>query len=78
MDINLMISIFPNLLNGAVITLQLLISSMFFGLIIGLFFAILRVNKNTIIKYLTYFCINLRYVGNPQYLSYHVYPVYLV
>ena len=23
-----------------------------------------------IIKYLTYFCINLRYVGNPQYLSY--------
>ena len=21
-----------------------------------------------IIKYLTYFCINLRYVGNPQYL----------
>ncbi len=54
MDINLMISIFPNLLNGAVITLQLLISSMFFGLIIGLFFAILRVNKNSIINKFAY------------------------
>ena len=54
MDINLMISIFPSLLNGAVITLQLLISSMFFGLIIGLFFAILRVNKNTIINKFAY------------------------
>ena len=50
MDIKLMISIFPSLLNGAVITLQLLVSSMFFGLIIGLIFAILRINKNPIAK----------------------------
>ena len=50
MDIKLMISIFPSLLSGAVITLQLLISSMFFGLIIGLIFAILRINKNPIIN----------------------------
>ncbi len=50
MDIKLMISIFPSLLSGAVITLQLLVSSMFFGLIIGLIFAILRINKNPIIN----------------------------
>ena len=50
MDINLMISIFPSLLSGAIITLKLLIVSMFFGLIIGLFFAILRINKNPIIN----------------------------
>ena len=50
MDISLMISIFPNLLNGAVITLKLLASSMIFGLLIGLLFAILRINKNPIIN----------------------------
>ena len=54
MDINLMISIFPSLLNGAVITLQLLVTSMFFGLIIGLIFAILRINKNPIINKFAY------------------------
>ena len=54
MDIKLMISIFPSLLNGAVITLQLLVTSMFFGLIIGLIFAILRINKNTIINKFAY------------------------
>ena len=54
MDIKLMISIFPSLLSGAVITLQLLVSSMFFGLIIGLIFAIFRINKNPIINKFAY------------------------
>ena len=54
MDINLMISIFPSLLNGTVITLKLLVSSMFFGLLIGLLFAILRINKNPIINKFAY------------------------
>ena len=54
MDIKLMISIFPDLLSGAVITLQLLVSSMFFGLVIGLIFAILRINKNPIINKFAY------------------------
>ena len=49
MDINLMVSILPSLLNGAIITLKLLVSSMFFGLLIGLLFAILRINKNLFI-----------------------------
>jgi len=54
MDINLMISIFPSLLNGTVITLKLLISSIFFGLLIGLFFAILRINNNPLINKFAY------------------------
>jgi len=54
MDINLMISIFPSLLSGAFITLKLLISSMFFGLLIGLIFAILRINKYPIINMFAY------------------------
>ena len=54
MDINLMISIFPSLLNGTVITLKLLASSIFFGLLIGLLFAILRINKNPIINKFAY------------------------
>ena len=50
MDINLMISIFPSLLSGAIITLKLLIVSMFFGLIICLCFESLITNKITIIN----------------------------
>ncbi len=49
-----MISIFPSLLSGAFITLKLLISSMFFGLLIGLIFAILRINKYPIINMFAY------------------------
>ena len=49
-----MISIFPSLLNGTAITLKLLISSMFFGLLIGLFFAILRINNNPLINKFAY------------------------
>ena len=44
----------PSLLNGAVITLKLLASSMFFGLLVGLLFAILRINKNPIINKFAY------------------------
>ena len=54
MDINLMVSILPSLLNGAIITLKLLVSSMFFGLLIGLLFAILRINKNLFINKFAY------------------------
>ena len=50
MDINLMISSFPKLLSAAVITLKLLSLSLFFGLFIGLLFAILRLSKNKIIN----------------------------
>ena len=54
MDLELMINSFPKLLNATVITLKLLSASLFFGLFIGLLFAILRMNKNPIINKFAY------------------------
>ena len=54
MDFELMINSFPKLLNATIITLKLLSLSLFFGLFIGLFFAILRMNKNPVINKFAY------------------------
>ena len=54
MDINLMITSLPKLLSATVVTLKLLSLSLFFGLFIGLLFAILRLNKNKIINKFAY------------------------
>ncbi len=54
MDIELMFNSFPKLLSAAVITLKLLFASLFFGLFIGLLFAILRLNKNILINKFAY------------------------
>ena len=54
MDVELMINSFPKLLNAAVITLKLLSVSLMIGLFIGLFFAILRLNKNIFINRFAY------------------------
>ena len=54
MDFELMINSFPKLLSATVITLKLLSASLFFGLFIGLLFAILRMNKNSIINKFAY------------------------
>ena len=54
MDFDLMIISFPKLLSATVITLKLLSASLFFGLFIGLLFAILRLNKNPIINKFAY------------------------
>jgi amine acid ABC transporter, permease protein, 3-TM region, His/Glu/Gln/Arg/opine family len=54
MDLELMVSSFPKLLNAAVITLKLLSVSLIIGLFIGLFFAILRLNKNIFINRFAY------------------------
>ena len=54
MDFELMISSFPKLLSATVITLKLLSLSLFFGLFTGLFFAILRMNKNLIVNKFAY------------------------
>ena len=54
MDLELMINSFPKLLNAAVITLKLLSVSLIIGLFIGLFFAILRLNKNIFINKFAY------------------------
>ncbi len=54
MDLELMITSFPKLLNATVITLKLLSLSLFFGLIIGLLFAVMRMNKNLFINKIAY------------------------
>ena len=54
MDLELMSSSIPKLLSATVITLKLLSLSLFFGLFIGLLFAILRLNKNIFINKFAY------------------------
>ena len=54
MDLNLMITSFPKLLNATLITLKLLSVSLVLGLFFGLFFAILRLNKNSFINKFAY------------------------
>ena len=54
MDFELMVNSFPKLLNAAGITLKLLSVSLVAGLLIGLLFAILRLNKNIFINKFAY------------------------
>ena len=55
MDLDLMVNSFPKLLNATLVTLKLLSLSLIFGLILGLFFAILRLNKNIFLNKFSYF-----------------------
>ena len=54
MDFTIMATSFPKLLSATVVTLKLLSLSLFFGLFIGLIFAILRLNKNLFINKFAY------------------------
>ena len=54
MDLEFIITSFPKLLSATVVTLKLLSASLFFGLFLGLFFAILRLNKNKLISGFAY------------------------
>ena len=54
MSFDLIISSFPKMINAAFITIQLLSLSLLIGLFIGLFAAILRLNKNIFINKLAY------------------------
>ena len=54
MNFELIISSFPKMLGAAVITVKLLAFSLAIGLLIGLFFAVLRLNKNIIINKFAY------------------------
>ena len=54
MDLELMINSFPKLLNASAITLKLLSLSLFFGLFIGLLFAVMRMSKNFILNKFAY------------------------
>ena len=54
MDLELMANSFPKLLSATMVTLKLLSVSLLVGLFIGLFFAILRMNKNLFINKFAY------------------------
>ena len=54
MDLELMTTSLPKLLSAAIVTLKLLSLSLFFGIFIGLLFAILRLNKNPIVNKFAY------------------------
>ena len=54
MDLELILNSLPKLLPAALVTLKLLISSLIIGLLIGLGFAILRLNKNIFINKFAY------------------------
>ena len=54
MDFSIMASSLPKLLSASVITIKLLSLSLFFGVFIGLLFAILRLNKNPVINKFAY------------------------
>ena len=54
MDLELITTSLPKLLGATLVTLKLLSASLFFGLILGLFFAILRLNKNKLISGFAY------------------------
>ena len=54
MDIDLMISSFPKLINATFLTLKLLSASLIIGIFLGLFFAILRMNKNIFVSQFAY------------------------
>ena len=54
MDLDLMITSLPKLLSATLITLKLLSVSLVLGLFLGLFFAILRLNKNPLINKFAY------------------------
>ena len=55
MDLDLVLNSFPKLLSASVITLKLLSLSLILGLCIGLFFAVLRIKSNFLLKKISYF-----------------------
>ena len=54
MDFTIMASSLPKLLGAALVTLKLLSLSLFIGVFVGLLFAILRLNKNSLIRKFAY------------------------
>ena len=55
MDFDLMISSFPKLLEATLVTLKLVSLSLFLGVFLGTFFAILRTGKNKTLKLFSYY-----------------------
>ena len=52
---DLMIESFPRLLNATILTIELTLLSLLFGVFVGIFFAILRTRKNKILNLISYY-----------------------
>ena len=52
---DLMIESLPRLLNATKLTIQLTLLSLFFGIFVGAFFALLRISNNKILYYISYY-----------------------
>ena len=52
---NLMIESLPKLLSATKLTIELTLLSLFFGIFVGIFFAILRTSKNRILYFVSYY-----------------------
>ena len=52
---NLMIESFPRLFNATILTIELTVLSLFFGVFVGAFFAVLRTSKIKILQLISYY-----------------------
>ena len=52
---DLIIESFPKLLNATKLTIELTVISLFFGIFVGILFALLRISKNKILYYFSYY-----------------------
>lgn len=55
MDLDFALEHLPKLLKAAKLTIELTLLSLFFGIFVGVFFAILRTSKNKILFYISYY-----------------------
>ena len=55
MDLDFMLEHLPRLLKATTLTIQLTLLSLFFGIFVGVFFAILRTSGNKILYYISYY-----------------------
>ena len=54
---DLMIESLPRLINATKLTIQLTLLSLFFGIFVGAFFALMRTSKNKVLYYISYYFI---------------------
>jgi len=52
---DLMLQSLPKLLNATILTIELTLLSLFFGIFVGIFFAVLRTSKNRIFYFISYY-----------------------
>ena len=52
---DLMVESFPRLLNATKLTIELTLLSLFFGIFVGAFFAVLRTSNNKFFYYTSYY-----------------------